>query len=163
MEILNASSLVAFTVRCMIILDDYTSLTLSECDVLVIPVQAGSKGFTRHPLPDVKREFPSAYAYFRRLTDSRKIARGKLVLPRNETPKILFLPTGYHYASPQYLDWIEAGLIAMRRRQLHDKYTIAFPALGAYEEDHIDVKEVFKLVKKYLGDGKKNVDFLTSY
>jgi hypothetical protein len=146
-----------------IILDNYTPLTLSDCDVIIVPVQARNRGFMRHPLPDVKREFPSAYAYFRRLTEVQKIVRGKLALPRNESPKIVFLPTAHDYRTPQYLDWVEAGLIVLRERRVHDKYTIAFPALGIYEEDRIDVKKVFRLVKKYLGDGKKDVYFLTSY
>jgi hypothetical protein len=163
MAIQSDSSLDASTVIYMINLDNHSPLTLSECDVLVVPIHILYKGFTRHPLPDIKREFPEAYVYVRRLGDSRKLQRGKLVFARGGPPKILFLPTGYDYKKKQYLDWVEAGLIEMRKRELHNKYTIAFPALGAYDDDQIDIKEVFKLVKRYLGDGEKDVDFLLSY
>jgi hypothetical protein len=164
MAIPSDNSLAAFTVIYMVIeLDNYTALTLSECDVLVVPIHTLYTGFTRHPIPDVKREFPLAYAYVRRLSDARKIKRGKLIFPRGETPKILFLPTGYDYTKKQYLDWVEAGLIKMREYEIHNNYTIAFPALGVYEDDQIDVKRVFRLVKKYLGDGEKDVQFLLNY
>lgn len=58
---------------------------------------------------------------------------------------------------------IVKGLRQMRELDLHNKYSISFPALGYYEEDGIDAKNVYDMVKKFLGDGAKTVYFVMNY
>ena len=55
------------------------------------------------------------------------------------------------------------GLTKMRELDLHLTHSIAFPAIGYYDSDRIDVKLVYDAVKKYLGDGLKPVDFVLNY
>ena len=46
---------------------------------------------------------------------------------------------------------------------MHYKYDIAFPGLGSYEDDGVDVKEVLKMVQKHFSDTDKDIDFHLNY
>lgn len=136
-----------------------------ETDIVVIPIHTYPHEFRRHPLPEIKLKYTLAYAQMRRIGNARLIERGKLIRSygKVESRIIVWLPTGKNGAKRQFIDWIVEGLREIRKYGLHNKATIAFPAIGVYESDVCDVRKVYKMVKKFLGDGEKDVQFLINY
>ena len=51
----------------------------------------------------------------------------------------------------------------MIRRGYHEKYDIAIPALGVYEDDSTAPVTFWKLTRKYFKNSSKQVDFLLNW
>jgi hypothetical protein len=148
-----------------VIINSADSLARIETGMIIVPIHVYPHKFVRHPLPEVRLRYPLAYAQMRRFGDAGLIEKGSLIKSERfaETRIVVWMPTAMSTTGKHFLDWIAAALREMRNQGLHDKYTIGFPAIGVYDADKTDVRRVFRLVKKYLSDGEKDVHFLVNY
>lgn len=146
------------------------TLTLSTVcpELVVLPLHAlrMDKALTLHPTLSSTcfDDFPMAYSYYRQEINLKRLKRGDVIFYErlDSIPVVVMIARGDIrrkfdlHAVVKCLKW-------MRENDLHNQYTIAFPGLGWYESDRIDPKIVFKMVKKYLGDGSKTVHFVLNY
>jgi hypothetical protein len=58
---------------------------------------------------------------------------------------------------------LKDGFEEMIRRGYDEKYDIAIPALGVYEDDSTDPVTFWKLVRKYFKSSPNRVDFLLNW
>jgi len=145
----------------------HTSLFLTDCDMVVIPVHAKNqynKSWDRYPINEAKLEYVLAYAQYRRLQDADLVEPGEPVISEGiESKVICWIPITVDVRRRYKMHWIIRSLRRMQELDLHNKYSIAFPALGAYEGEGVDPVNVYKIVKKYLGNGKFPVDFMVDF
>ena len=109
-------------------------------------------------------EYPLAYAHYRRLQDANLVEVGEPVISEGIEIKPF---AGFRLPLMFAADTKCIGSFAAVRRMsemgLHQKYSIAFPAIGVYEKDGLDPTKVYKVVKKYLENGKFDVDFMVDF
>ena len=149
-------------------IDKIPSLSTTSADLVVIPVDAKTmqKPLTLHPTlhETCLYQYPLAYAHYKDMETQGKIALGDIVVSeRIDTAVVVWLIGRGDIRRKFDLHSIIKALTQMRDLDLHHTYSIAFPAIGYYDSDRIDVKLVHKAVKKYLGDGLKPVDFVLNY
>lgn len=133
----------------------------------VLPMHANTmqKPLTLHPaLPDLcKLDYPAAYSYYK-YAEADGLKRGDFILLERIDVTDIGIMIGRGDPRRKFdLYAITKALRRMADLDLHNKYTIAFPALGFYKEDGIDIKNVYKMVKKLLGNGSKTVYFVLNY
>lgn len=141
-------------------------LFLTDSDMVVIPVHVTNqrKSWDRYPINEAKLEYPLAYCHYRRLQDANLTEPGEPVLSIGiESKVICWLPLARDVRRHYKMHWLIRGLRRMNEMGLHEKYSIAFPAIGVYEEDKIDPVNVYKSVKKYLGNGTFPVEFYIDF
>ncbi len=149
-------------------IDRVHSLGTTRRDLIVIPmhVKTLQKPLTLHPTlhETCLYQFPLAYAHYKDMETQGKIALGDIVVSeRIDTAVVVWLIGRGDIRRKFDLHSIVKALRQMRKLDLHHTYSIAFPAIGYYDSDRIDVKLVYKAVKKYLGDGLKPIDFVLNY
>ena len=135
-------------------------------DMVVIPVHVTNqrKSWDRYPINEAKLEYPLAYCHYRRLQDANLTEAGEPVLSIGVESKVIcWLPLARDVRRHYKMHWLIRGLRRMNELGLHKKYSIAFPAIGVYEEDKIDPVIVYKSVKKYLGNGTFPVEFFIDF
>ena len=138
-----------------------------NADVTVLPMHAKTmqKLLTLHrSLQDLCFiDYPMAYSFFK-YKEEDGLERGDFILlDRIGTERVGVMIARGDIRRKFDLYAITKALRTMQEMDLHNKYTIAFPALGYYEEDKIEIKNVFKMVKKFLGEGSKTVYFVLNY
>ena len=137
----------------------------AELTILPMHARTMQKALTLHPaLPELcKVDYPSAYSYFK-YAEADGLERGDFLLfERTDTTNVGVMIARGDIRRKFDLYAITKALRRMADLDLHNKYSIAFPALGFYENDGIDVKNVYKMVKRFLGEGKKPVYFVLNY
>jgi hypothetical protein len=108
--------------------------------------------------------YPIAYSHFKDIESEGNLALGDIIVSeRLDCVPVVWLIGRGDIRRKFDLYAITKALRQIRELDLHHTYSIAFPAIGYYEEDRIDVKLVYRAVKKFLGDGLKQVDFLIHY
>ena len=144
--------------------EQVTSLYASDADILVCPVCCQKKKQVNYPLQEFTYRFPYAYGAFRRALDDGKIGRGEPYLANviGSEQKVLWFPVHHAYDAHYQEEWIAEGIEWIRVNGLHKAHSIAFPAMGYYEEDEIDPKATFRLVSR-LNDTAKVVSFHVNY
>jgi len=148
--------------------DKVNSLATTGADLIVIPVHAKTmqKPLTLHPtLHDTcLYQYPLAYCHYKDMESLGKIALGDIVVSeRLDRATVVWLIGRGDIRRKFDLHAIVKAIIQIRDLDLHHTHSIAFPAIGYYDSDRIDVKLVYAAVKKYLGDGLKPVDFILNY
>ena len=145
-------------------IENTSSLFASDADILVCPVCCQKKKQVNYPLQEFTYRFPYAYGAFRRALDDDRVKRGEPYLTDviGSEQKVLWFPVHHAYDAKYQEDWIAAGIEWIRVNGLHVQHSIAFPAMGFYEEDGIEVKAVFRLVSR-LKDTPKVVSFHVNY
>jgi len=146
------------------------TLTLAnvEADLVVLPMHARymSKSLTIHPTlsETCLDDFPMAYSYYRNRLKESPLSKGDVLFYEDldSTPVLILIARG-DIRRKFDMRAIIAGLVWMNKQRLHDRYSIAFPGIGCYEEDRISAKTVYRMVKKYLSDGEKTVHFVVNY
>ena len=149
-------------------IDRVHSLATTGADLIVVPMHAKTmqKPLTLHPTlhETCLYQYPLAYSHFKDIESDGKLKLGDiLVSERIDNATVVWLVARGDIRRKFDLHSIIRGLRQMRELDLHHRYTIAFPAIGFYESDRIDVKLVHKAVQEYLGDGLKQVDFVLNY
>ena len=150
----------------MIEVRKHTSLFLSECDMIVIPVHVTNhiKNWDRYPINEAKLEYPLAYAQIRRLQDANLVEAGEPVVSEGIEHKVIcWLPLTRDSRRRYKMHWLIRAVRRVKELGLHNKYSIAFPALGAYEGEGLDAVNVYKVVKKYLENGKFSVEYMVDF
>jgi hypothetical protein len=61
------------------------------------------------------------------------------------------------------LEWLEEVVDAMVKAGLHKKYDMAFPGLGYYDEDGLDLGDTLRLVHDKFSGSSKLLDFHVKY
>ena len=138
-----------------------------DTDLAILPLHAKvmQKPLTLHrSLTDLcTMDYPYAYSYYK-YKEKDGLERGDFILlDRIDVSRVGLMIARGDVRRKFDLYAITKALRTMREMDLHNKYNIAFPALGMYEEDKIDIKTVFNMVKKFLGDGKKTTYFVLNY
>jgi len=148
-------------------LRQHTSLFLTDADLVVIPVHVNNKNlksWDRYPIDEAKLEYPLAYAHYRRLQDANLVEVGEPVISEGiEHKTICWLPITLDVRRRYKMHWVIRAVRRMSEMGLHQKYSIAFPAIGVYEKDGLEATKVYKVVKKYLENGKFDVDFMVHF
>ena len=136
----------------------------SERGVIVCPVCLDKNNLHNHPIPDFRKDFLVSYSHFRGTIERGDMSRGKILLSDcREGSIICWFPVHKLYNTYYKLDWIEEAILQMKEAGIHYKYDIAFPGLGSYEDDGVDVKEVLKIIQKHFSDTDKDIDFHLNY
>jgi len=149
-------------------IDKINSLGTTSADLIVIPVHVKTmqKPLTLHPTlhETCLYQYPLAYCHFKDMESQGKISLGDIIVSeRLDRATVVWLVGRGDIRRKFDLYAITKALRKMRDLDLHHTYSIAFPAIGYYDNDRIDVKLVYRAVKKFLGDGLKPVDFLLHY
>jgi hypothetical protein len=149
-------------------IDRVHSLATTPADLVVIPmhVKTMQKPLTLHPTlhETCLYQYPIAYSHFKDIESDGTLALGDIIVSeRLDRATVVWLIGRGDIRRKFDLYAITKALRQIRELDLHHTYSIAFPAIGYYEEDRIDVKLVYRAVKKFLGDGLKQVDFLLHY
>lgn len=137
----------------------------AELTILPMHAKTMQKPLTLHrSMQDLCfNDYPHAYSFYK-YKEKDGLARGDFfLLDRIDGGDVGILVARGDIRRKFDLYAITKGLRTMRELNLHNKYNIAFPALGFYEEDQINIKNVYKTVQKFLGDGKKDVYFVLNY
>lgn len=137
----------------------------AELTILPLHAKAMNKPLTLHrSFRDLCLiDYPHAYSYYK-YKEQDGLERGDFIfLDRIDSTKVGIMIARGDIRRKFDLYAIAKALRSIREMDLHNKYSIAFPALGYYEEDKIDIKRVFKMVEKFLGDGDKSVYFVLNY
>jgi hypothetical protein len=148
--------------------DKVHSLATTSADLVVIPIHSRTmqKALTIHPTlhETCLYQYPIAYSHFKDMESQGKTALGTIIVSeRLDRATVVWLIGRGDIRRKFDLHSIIKGLTKMRELDLHLTHSIAFPAIGYYDSDRIDVKLVYDAVKKYLGDGLKPVDFVLNY
>jgi len=149
-------------------IDKINSLATTPADLVVIPMHAKTmqKPLTLHPTlhETCLYQYPIAYSHFKDIESEGNLTLGDIIVSERLDRATVVWVIGRGDIRRKFdLYAITKALRQIRELDLHHTYSIAFPAIGYYEEDRIDVKLVYRAVKKFLGDGLKQVDFLLHY
>ena len=149
-------------------IDKVHSLGSTSADLVVIPMHAKTmqKPLTLHPTlhETCLYQYPLAYCHYKDMESQSKIALGDIVVSeRIDRATVVWLIGRGDIRRKFDLHAITKALRQMRELDLHHTYSIAFPAIGYYKDDRIDVKLVYKAVDHFLGDGLKPIDFVLNY
>lgn len=142
-------------------------LLYSDADMLVVPIHVNNDNQTswnKHPIRDIKQRYPLAYAHFRRLQDAGLVEHGVPVVSSGiESKEICWLPVATDFRREYKIKWVARGLRNMNSMRLHHDYSIAFPALGAYESDGVNPVSVYKIALRYFSNSQNTFEYLTNY
>ena len=91
------------------------------------------------------------------------LGRGKFLLSDFGDQKICWMTVQNRHNNYFQLEWLEEVMDAMAKADLHKEYDMAFPGLGYYDEDGLDVNDTLKLVYEKFHDSNKLLDFHVIY
>lgn len=141
-----------------------TPINLCEDGLIVCPICTQLRMMVNYPITEFRKHDVISFGHMMGVVEEKGIKKGQLIFSdSNSSENVLWFPMHGAYNVKYKIDWIESGLKTMAKNRLHDKFPIYFPAIGYYEEDGLEQKDVLKLVQKYLSDGKKDVMFVTHY
>ena len=149
-------------------IDKVHSLATTSADLVVIPMHSKTmqKPLTLHPTlhETCLYQYPLAYCHFKDMESQGKTALGDIIVSeRLDRVTVVWLIGRGDIRRKFGLHSIVKALSKIRELDLHHTHSIAFPAIGYYDSDRIDVKLVYKSVKHFLGDGLKSIDFVLNY
>lgn len=126
---------------------------------------------TEHPIREVRTMFPFEYRHFREhCEDERRehesevlLGRGKFLLSDFGDQKICWMTVQNRHNNYFQYEWLEEVMDAIAKAGLHKEYDMAFPALGYYDEDGLDMEDTLKMVYRKFRDSDKQLDFHLGY
>lgn len=141
----------------------------SERTLICVPCAAFRA--TEHPIREVRTMFPMAYAHFRaHAQDYRReikpdfiLGRGKILFSDFDKQKICWMPVQNRHENYFQIEWISDAIDEIVKQGLHEKFDLAFPALGYYDEDGVEMDDVLKMVYTSLFTGENVVDYHLKY
>ncbi len=144
------------------------SLSSVGADLVVLPLHAKTmqKPLTLHPS---LRElciysYPLAYSYYKNKESNNELSKGDIIyLERIEDTPVAIMVARGDIRRKFDMHSVLKCIKEIQALGLHNKYTIAFPALGRYDEDRISIKNVYNAVKRMLGNGSKTIHFVLNY
>jgi len=77
--------------------------------------------------------------------------------------KICWITVHNRHEDYVQIDWVKEVIAAMAEAKLHEKYDMAFPALGYYDGDGVATDYVLELVHNAFSEGGKGVDYHLGY
>jgi len=153
--------------------DDYHTIITTPRKMIVLPIHNSPVNFYRYPLSDIELSYPMYYSHMRRMLD-KGVDRGDIFVSEGaHEVSICWIVAarsvhvddgeGGRKAARFYTGWLKDGFEEIIRRGYHEKYDIAIPALGVYEDDATNPVIFWKLARKYFKDSPNRVDFLLNW
>lgn len=147
----------------------HTKIAYSERTLICVP--CAKFRATEHPIREVRSLYPIEYRHFREhCEDERRehdspilLGRGKFLLSDFGEQKICWMTVQNRHNNYFQLEWLEEVVDAMAKAGLHNKYDMAFPGLGYYDEDGLDLEDTLRLVHKKFAGSSKLLDFHVKY
>lgn len=147
----------------------HTKIAYSERTLICVP--CAKFRATEHPIREIRTMFPMEYRHFREhCEDERRqhdspvlLGRGKFLLSDFGEQKICWMTVQNRHNNYFQEAWLEEVIDAMAEAELHKKYDMAFPGLGHYDEDGLDLKDTLKQVYEAFSDSSKVLDFHITY
>ena len=147
----------------------HSKIAYSERTLICVP--CAKFRATEHPIREVRTMFPIEYRHFREhCEDERRehdsevlLGRGKFLLSDFGEQKICWMTVQNRHNNYFQYEWLEEVLDAMVEAKLHHKYDMAFPGLGYYDEDGLDMADTLKMVFEKFRGSAKGLDFHVGY
>tara|TARA_B100001250_G_C19812474_1_gene796401 strand:- start:2326 stop:2787 length:462 start_codon:yes stop_codon:yes gene_type:complete len=147
----------------------HTKIAYSERTLICVP--CAKFRATEHPIREIRSMFPMEYRHFREhCEDERRehdsavlLGRGKFLLSDFGDQKICWMTVQNRHNNYFQEGWVAEVIDAIADAGLHKKYDMAFPGLGYYEEDGLDLENVLKSVYRAFNDSNKQLDFHVRY
>jgi|TARA_B100000131_G_scaffold322766_1_gene377980 hypothetical protein len=147
----------------------HSKIAYSERTLICVP--CAKFRATEHPIREVRAMFPIEYRHFREhCEDERRehdsevlLGRGKFLLSDFGEQKICWMTVQNRHNNYFQYEWLEEVLDAMVEAKLHHKYDMAFPGLGYYDEDGLDMADTLKMVFEKFRGSAKGLDFHVGY
>ena len=130
-------------------------ISSSERTLLVVPMHKKSYDTIPYPASSIRRKFPLAYSYLRGKIKRAEVNVGDIVVEDVREGKVICWIIIHSQSERKYsLESIERAVERIAAAGLHQKYDMAFPALGCYSDDGVDLIDVIGVLKQHLGDAK---------
>ena len=147
----------------------HTKIAYSERTLICVP--CAKFRATEHPIREIRSMFPMEYRHFREhCEDERRehdsevlLGRGKFLLSDFGEQKICWMTVQNRHNNYFQYEWLDEVLDAIVEAKLHHKYDIAFPGLGYYDEDGLDMADTLKMVFEKFRGSAKGLDFHVGY
>ena len=147
----------------------HSKIAYSERTLICVP--CAKFRATEHPIREVRTMFPIEYRHFREhCEDERRehesevlLGRGKFLLSDFGEQKICWMTVQNRHNNYFQYEWLEEVLDAMAEAKLHHDYDMAFPGLGYYDEDGLDMADTLKMVFEKFRGSAKGLDFHVGY
>ena len=132
------------------------ALSASERTLIVSPMHCKAYDSITHPSDVLRMRYPIAYSHLRGAIDRKELSKGDILLSDTREGKVICWIIIHGQSARRFdMDSIESCIDKMVEAGLPEDYDIAFPALGFYEEDGVDMYDVADLVSRRLESGRK--------